>query len=303
MKLSTQTLAKCAGVYSGMVFGIYWIPLRELEQAGFSGLWSTFVFNLMPLLCVLPLAVFRVSAIAGSSRHFHLCSALMGMGYVLYASSFLYTEVIRAILLFYLMPIWGFLLARIITGDPITPVRWLSMALGLSGMLVIFGVENGIPLPHNVGDWMALLSGFLWAVASLMLLTDKRSTTRDYVVMFFFWAMLFSGIMALVATQQGQLPAAQWSELPGTLYWVVPLALVVLIPAAVATVFGPSHLNPGIVGLLFMTEISVGVTTAALFAGEPFGLREITGVALITLAGLAEPLYEMVIRRRVEVQH
>jgi hypothetical protein len=37
-----------------------------------------------------------------------------------------------------------------------------------------------------------------------------------------------------------------------------------------------------------MTEISVGTVTAALWAGEPFGLREITGVLLISIAGLAE---------------
>ena len=53
-----------------------------------------------------------------------------------------------------------------------------------------------------------------------------------------------------------------------------------------------TQLNPGVVGLLFMTEISVGTTTAALFAGEPFGLREITGVILITLAGISEPIYQ-----------
>ena len=105
-----------------MVFGIYWIPLRALNDAGFSDLWATFVFNLVPLALVLPLAVIRIRNIVGGSRHFHLCGALMGLGYVFYASSFLYTEVIRAILLFYLMPIWGFLLTCIVTGDPITSV-------------------------------------------------------------------------------------------------------------------------------------------------------------------------------------
>ncbi len=49
-------------------------------------------------------------------------------------------------------------------------------------------------------------------------------------------------------------------------------------------------LNPGIVGLLFMTEISVGTVTAALWAGEPFGAREVIGILLISGAGLAESL-------------
>ena len=37
-----------------------------------------------------------------------------------------------------------------------------------------------------------------------------------------------------------------------------------------------------------MTEISVGAASAALLTQEPFGGREIVGVSLIVLAGLAE---------------
>jgi hypothetical protein len=39
-----------------------------------------------------------------------------------------------------------------------------------------------------------------------------------------------------------------------------------------------------------MTEISVGAISAALLTAEAFGLREIVGVFLISLAGLAEVL-------------
>ena len=296
MQISKRTLAKLAGVFSGLVFGIYWIPLRALEQAGFSGLWATVVFNVAPLLLIAPLLLWRWRFFATGSARFHICGALIGLGYVFYASAFLYTEVIRAILLFYLMPVWGFLLARVVTGEVITPVRWLSMALGLSGMLVIFGIDDGVPLPHNPGDWMALLAGIIWAVVSLMLLTDRHSNTLNYCGLFFFWSTLFATVLALLATAQGDLPAANWSALPAVLYWVIPLALFILIPGAIATVFSPSHLNPGVAGLLFMTEISVGASSAALFAGEPFGVSEWVGVALITLAGLSEPLYTLVNR-------
>jgi drug/metabolite transporter (DMT)-like permease len=55
-----------------------------------------------------------------------------------------------------------------------------------------------------------------------------------------------------------------------------------VIPGAYAAFWGAPHLNPGVVGLLMMTEISVGVVTAAIWVGEPFGMRELTGVILIT---------------------
>ncbi len=271
--------------------------MRALEDAGFAGLWATFVINATPLLLITPLILFRWKALARGSLHFHLCAMFMGLAMVLYASAFLYTEVIRAVLLFYLMPVWGFLLARVVAGEIITPVRWLSMAFGIGGMLVIFGIDVGIPLPRNLGDWMALSAGFVWAVTSLMLYTDKNSDTINYCALFFLWATVIAGLTALIATEQNHLVAADWTAISSVIHWLIPLALIVMIPAAAASVFSPSQLNPGIVGLLFMTEISVGVASAAILAGEPFGTREIAGVILIMLAGLAEPLYTFFIRR------
>jgi len=61
-----------------------------------------------------------------------------------------------------------------------------------------------------------------------------------------------------------------------------------VVPAAWTAIWGAPHLNPGVVGLLFMTEISVGTATAAIWAGEPFGWRESIGVVLITMAGLTD---------------
>ena len=40
-----------------------------------------------------------------------------------------------------------------------------------------------------------------------------------------------------------------------------------------------------------MTELSVGGITAAIWANEPFGMRELIGIVLISLAGLVEFLY------------
>ncbi|MFN0190861.1 MAG: hypothetical protein ACKVP5_02625, partial [Aestuariivirga sp.] len=57
---------------------------------------------------------------------------------------------------------------------------------------------------------------------------------------------------------------------------------------------GAKFLDPGTVGLLFMTEIVVGSISAAWLSGEPFGPREMLGVALITGASLLEPLAALV---------
>ena len=295
-RLPAQTWAKLCGIFSGITFGIYWIPLRAMDQAGISGMWAVVVFNLVSFTLLLPWVIrHRRQLIPGRGR-VQAATCVAGFAYVLYVGSFLYTEVVRVLVLFYLMPIWGFVMARIWIGEAITPVRWLSMVLGLAGLVVICGIESGIPLPQNTGDWMALIAGILWAGCALSLLTD-RTEPFTYGVTFLFWSAVWALVVGFLVSRAGLVPFPVWDQLGGILLWLVPLAIIVIIPAAFATLYAPTQLNPGIVGLLFMTEISVGVVTAALFAGEPFGVREITGVVLITLAGVAEPL-QLLARRK-----
>ncbi|HEA68608.1 MAG TPA: DMT family transporter [Desulfobacterales bacterium] len=299
---SKENIAKLASIYAGLVFGIYWIPLRALGDAGFSGAWSPLMLNAFPLTFVCPVLIYRWKTFVPGRLRFHIGGLLAGLAFVLYANSFMYTEVIRSILLFYLMPIWGFLLARFVAGEVITPVRWLSMALGLGGLLIIFGVDVGLPLPRNIGDWMALGSGLVWAVASLMMLTDNEDAI-NYGLAFFLWGTLGAALMAYIASIHGLAPTPNWSMVAPILPWLIPLAILVVIPAGFAAVYGPTQLNPGVAGLLFMTEISVAAVTAALFADEPFGIRELLGIILISLAGLAEPLFNLIHSRNRKIKN
>ena len=59
MRADFETVAKFASVYAGFVFGVYWIPLRALDAAGFPGSWSTVALNALPLLLVLPVMAAR----------------------------------------------------------------------------------------------------------------------------------------------------------------------------------------------------------------------------------------------------
>ena len=289
--MTKQGWAKLAAIFSGLIFGIYWIPLRAMEDSGLPGLWAAAVFNLVAVLVVLPFIVHRWRLLIPGRTKLHFGTFFAGLAFVSYAGAFLYTEVIRVIVLFYILPIWGFILARIMTGDRITGVRWVSMALGLAGLVIIFGWEQGFPMPSNLGDWMALGGGMLWALASMLMLIDQDDTV-NYTLGFIFWSALIGFAAALAANYYGALPDANWSGFSTTIIYLIPFSILIIIPVSFATMFGPSQLNPGTVGLLFMAEISVGTATAALFAGEPFGTQEILGVTAITLAGIIEPFYD-----------
>ncbi len=292
MKQNSLALAKWACVFSGFVWGLFWIPLRILSSLGFEGPWATVMFYAVPLAVLCPFIAIRWRGVFTMPVRQQIAMAFFAAGMVLYASAFLYTEVVRAMFLYYLTPIWGFILARLFLGDPITPIRVLSICFGVFGALIIFELETGIPWPRYSGDWMALTGGMLWAVTSLLLLMERDVQVGELGGAYFIWVTAMAIATACLAWSFGVEPP-QRDALLSPVVWLVPVAVFIVIPGVLAAIYGATKLNPGTVGLLFMTEISVGTVAALLWAGEPFGLREIAGIVLITSAGIAEPLRDM----------
>ena len=60
------------------------------------------------------------------------------------------------------------------------------------------------------------------------------------------------------------------------------------LPMLALTVWPPTILTPGRIGILFQSEVLVGVASAAIWAGEPFGWREAIGTVLIVSSALVE---------------
>ena len=287
MNASLEVKAKLACLYAGAVWGLFWIPLRALEEVGIHGLWITVVYFLIPTICLIPVTLKRWKHVKMGGLSLQLTAMISGGALLLYSSSIIYTDVVRAMLLFYLTPIWATILARVFLGDAITPSRIVAMAMAILGMLTIFGLGVQFPIPQNIGDWLGIASGVLWAVAMVRLRMSESHSAIELTAGFFQWSLIFSASAAFLLAP-AYIPRVE-QALPALPLLLIFMALLVL-PGTYASLWGPKYLSPGIVGLLFMTEIVVGAISVALLAGEPFGIRELTGVLLIAGASMLEPL-------------
>ena len=297
MNLSLERKAKYACLYAGAVWGLFWIPLRELEDAGFQGLWITVVYFLIPALCLIPVTIWRWKYVKRGGFQLQLTAIISGGALLLYSTSIVYTDVVRAILLFYLTPVWGIILGRIFLGDKISTPRVIAMILAIIGMLTIFGLGAKFPLPQNLGDWLGLCSGFMWAVAMVLINKNKNHSTIELTVGFFQWSLILS-LFAAVLLSPDSLPS--FDKIVPVIPLMLTFMVLLILPGTYASLWGPKYLNPGVVGLLFMTEIVVGAISVAILAGEPFGIREITGVLFIAGASMLEPLSQL---RNVSIDH
>jgi len=281
--------ATAAIVVSTLLWGTFWIPLRQLHQGGVDGLRATSLGFVLPLLVLLPHGLRQRRRIAAGGRALLTGGFLLALAIALYTSALLRGNVARVMLLFYLTPVWSTLLARASLGEPIRRGRIAGIILGLTGLAVVLGDRTGLPLPHSDAEWMGLLSGFCWALAMLVARRTHEAQDLDKVfVQFLFLGALFLAVSLLLGVPQST--PAPFGTRSTSLLWLPAFALGWVLPVLWLTIYGGSRLDPGRVAMLLMLEVVVGLVSAATLTHEPFGMRELTGAVLIVLAGGVEVL-------------
>ena len=145
---SVELKAKLACLYAGAVWGLFWIPLRALEEAAINGLWITVVYFLIPTICLIPVVLLRWQHVKKGGISLQLTTMLTGGALLLYSSSIVYTDVVRAMLLFYLTPIWATILARIFLGDLISVGKNLKFAMPIK-IIIKANATPPTPRPNS----------------------------------------------------------------------------------------------------------------------------------------------------------
>lgn len=287
-----QQLAKLAVAFGGIAWGLYWVPLRALESAGLPSFDAFAAFQLAPLAFALPTLLIRWTAIWKNRKILVPLGAALSIPMCIYSAALLQTDILRAIVLFYLMPVWSTLLERLVLGVRISRVRALSIGLAAAAMAIMFGEHTGLPWPQNTGDWLALAAGATWSAATILMHRLPAQRAIDLSAVYF----LVSGAATLALTRAMPLQVP-FSVVAAQLWWLVPATLVIVASSVVASMWGVPRISPGLSGLLFMTEIATGAVSASLWADEPFGSRQLAGVILIALAGALESIVSLVFRQ------
>ena len=273
-------------VVGGALWGLYWVPLRFMAERGLPGAWAGLMLYVGCAIVLATLVMTGRFPIRQWGFDLALCGLATGAAFSLFSTSLMFTDVVRSILLFYLTPIWGTLLGWVFLGEVVTRTRMIALALAVAGLLVVLGLGDGWPVPRNMGDWMALVAGMCWAFGTLRVYQMTDVSTFEQVTAFVFGALVVTVASMLLAP--GIFAAGAQAEL---VMRSVPLAVVMVLyvlPMLVLTV-GPARLlTPGRVGILLMSEVLVGVGSAAIWSGEPFGWREALGSALIIGAAVVE---------------
>ncbi len=268
-------------------WGLFWIPLRAFAAAGLTGVWAVFAQFSAPLIILLPFALRR--ALIGKPTGFgqYRSGILVGAAVSLYLESLLLTDVARSLILFYVMPAWATLIEFFILRKPISRLRAVSLLLGLAGMALIIIKAGTLSVALNAGDLIALVSGVLFSFGALNVRTTRETALFEQVFAFFLFSSLASFLFMWLPLPSAGAPPSP-TQLGRFAPWLLLAAGGFLIPVMSGVYWGSRHVDPGRLGILLQTEAIVGILSAALFAGEPFGLRQAVGAACVVGAGFIE---------------
>lgn len=271
---------------TGTFWGLYWIPVRQIAELGLDGAWGVFAIVTAALILLAPFG-WRGRAGLRAAPPLALASiALCGLAFMLYSVGLNYGRVAIVVILFFLTPVWSTLLGRYLIGWTVTVRRLLVLLLGIAGLLMMLGAGGTLPLPRNLGEWLGLLSGFLWALATVGI--RVKATTGPFSSAFVLVAGAWIGAL-IVAPLLEPVPQISGLIRPwAILGWVMVAALCGVAAAMVAVMWAATKLDPARIGVLLMAEVFVSAISAALIAGETLSAVELLGGGLVLIAGLIE---------------
>ena len=270
---------------SAGAWGIYWLPQRILEDGGLTGGWGTISQMIIGTLILLPIAIWRLIKKRDTGFEFPAMGILIGGGFICYALSFLLTDVVRALIMFYMTPVWTTIFEMIFLKKRHGWQRVLSLSLALGGLWVVFGQGGNIPLPKNAGDWLALTGGIMFAGGMIRLEVIKTDGVFPIIFGFFVYGTLFNIVAGLLLVDYlGPVPSID-AFISMTTFLVL-ISVFYFIPTGIVILWAPTQIGAGICSILFLSEIIVGAVSSSILTDEPFGWRQIVGCSLIITGGV-----------------
>ena len=297
---STNLLPILALTLNAAVWGTSWWPFRHLQSHGLHPLFATAAIYVG---CTLVILLLRPRAALQLVRTPALWLVLLASGLTNAAFNWAVVigDVVRVVLLFYLMPLWAVLLARLLLGERLTPMAGLRVALGLAGAAVVLWPASsangalGWPVPRSLADWLGVLGGFSFAFNNVMLRREAARPQEGRALAMFTGGAVVAGVVATTLATKG---LAAWPALSLADPWTAVVALVLGVSFLVGNLslqYGAARLPANLTAVVMLAEVLFAAATSAAFGGGAItaslvvgGTLIVGGALLAALAGGAE---------------
>jgi drug/metabolite transporter (DMT)-like permease len=192
-------------------------------------------------------------------------------------------DVVRVVLLFYLMPAWSVLLAWPLLGEKPTPLSLLRLLLALVGVAIVLRTADAPwPWPESLPDWLAIVGGLSFALTNILLRKLGQVPPETRVLAMFGGGTLLACCAALAGMGQGLVPAPV--GLPPAGLWVALVLGLGFLAGNVALQYGAARLAAHTTALVMLSEVVFASVSSVAAGAAEMNTRTWIGGSLILLA-------------------
>ena len=272
---------------NALIWGTIWWPFRQLQALGVHPVLATALVYLI-LFCGLMLLRPHAAKIARQHPLLLLLAFTSGTTNVFFNWAATTGDVVRVVLLFYLMPAWSVLLAWYFLGEKPNKYSILRLVLAFSGVLIVMippgATWASLTANLSLPDALAIAGGFTFAGTNVVLRSQYRVPGEARMLSMFFGGLVAAGLMSIVGIYLGripQLPTLQWS-------WpLMVLVVAVLIMLSNWTLqYGASRLAATTAAVVMLSEVVFASASNVLIEGTVLSGRLLLGGALVISASV-----------------
>jgi len=266
-----------AGILIGAsLWGVIWFPMRALEAGGLHGLWLTLILYASALIASLPFTWWTPSEFSRRPMLVALLMLAAGWTNIAFVEAVLGGNILRVLLLFYLSPLWAVLLGRFLLRETITRSALTSIVVAMGGAIImLWDTRLGVPWPQGRTEWLALSSGFAFAVSNVIVRKMDNVSVAGKA------AAVWLGVVLLALTIIG-LNRAPAPPLAGPVFsGAVALGVFGILLMTVFVQYGVTHMPVHRSAVLALIELVAGAISQQLLTDEVVSVREWIGGAMI----------------------
>ena len=263
-------------------WGLTWLPLHYFESAGLGGPQLIFIAFASAVIFLLPVMVRQYSNWKKGLHLLLMIAVFGGIANLSFQSALYYGDVVRVMILFYLLPIWSVLGGRIFLGEEIDALRMVTLAAAISGGFLILGGLQLLTRPPDMIDLIAILSGFAFAMNNLVFRAAQSIPVISKVTAMFIGVTIFIGLFLAFDGNAVDMSSPEVTVL-AVLYGVGWLTLITF-----GTQWGVTHLDAGRASIIIVMELVVAVISSVIILNQPLSTTEMAGALLVIIAALLE---------------
>jgi drug/metabolite transporter (DMT)-like permease len=266
-------------LFSATLWGVVWYPLRLLEQQGLAGMWSALLSFAAATTACLWVFIRERRLLVENFLPLLLMALAAGWCNVSFILAVLEGNVVRVLLLFYLSPFWAVCLGWLLLDERLDGKSLLVFVVAVSGAFIMLWDDSlGYPWPAGGADWLAVSSGFAFALSNVFVrklqqvgvLLKSVSTWAAVVLIAAVWIILRGE--AFPAVSHGVVVAA------------VLLGLCGFLVMSLAVIYGVTRMPVHRSAVILLFELVVGALSSLLLTDEVILSREWLGGGLIIFA-------------------